>query len=75
MQSEAERLLFVKIAEEPLVAMAPAIGPDIVRIYIGADAFGQDACGGLQARHMLYSGAADVDQLEQLFVDLIRTPD
>ena len=73
-QAEQSRTLFVKIAEEPYVGAVSAAPFTIVRMHIGSDPYDQHACGGVQARHKLFDQAADVARLEQLFVELISSP-
>ena len=44
-------------------------------MHFGADVNGQNASGGIHARHKLFDQAADAEQLDQLFVELIQEPD
>jgi hypothetical protein len=74
-QSETSRTLCVKIAEDPFVASVAAPPRDIVRFHLGSVTSSRPASGGLQARHKLFDRAANVEELEMLFDELVRSPD
>ena len=73
-QSPTERTLYVRIAEDPYVDTVTAAPLQITRMYLGSDGTGLSASGGLLARHQLFDQQADLDQIRQLFEDLISGP-
>ena len=73
-QSPTERTLYVRIAEDPYVGTVTAAPLQIARMYLGSDGTGLNAAGGLLARHQLFDGQANIEQIGQLFEDLISGP-